>query len=68
MHRYSVYDVFIFAKVLSFINHKKDDGATMNYDTLTDNGSFGMYVYLTAMVTSLFDSKEIYEDLTHYFS
>ena len=40
----------------------------MDYDNSIDNSSFGMYVYLTAMVTSLFDSKEIYEDLTNYYS
>ncbi len=40
----------------------------MDYDNPIDNNSFGIYVYLTAMVTSLFDSKEIYEDLTHYYS
>lgn len=37
-------------------------------DNLGDSSSFGMYVYLTAMVTSLFDSKQIYEDLTSYYS
>ena len=43
----------------------------MDFDNLTGNGdntTFGMYVYLTAMVTSLFDSKQIYEDLAHYYS
>ncbi len=40
----------------------------MDYDNHADNSTFGMYVYLTAMVTSLFDSKEIYEDLTRYYS
>ncbi len=68
---YSVYGVFIFKKVYCFINHKIDDGGAMEYDNLTetpDNSTFGMYVYLTAMVTSLFDSKQIYEDLAHYYS
>ncbi len=68
---YTVYDVFIFKKVYCFINHKINDGMAMEFDNLTespDSSSFGMYVYLTAMVTSLFDSKQIYEDLTHYYS
>ncbi len=30
--------------------------------------SFGIYVYLTAIVTSLFDSKEIYEDTFRYYN
>ncbi len=55
-------------EVYYFISRKKSDGVFMDYDNPIDNNSFGIYVYLTAMVTSLFDSKEIYEDLTHYYS
>ncbi len=58
-------------KHICFINHKIYDGVGMDFDNLNGNGensTFGMYVYLTAMVTSLFDSKQIYEDLAHYYS
>lgn len=58
-------------KHICFINRKIYDGVSMDFDNLngnSDNSTFGMYVYLTAMVTSLFDSKQIYEDLAHYYS
>ena len=58
-------------KHIYFINHKIGDGVSTEFDNLTgssESSTFGIYVYLTAMVTSLFDSKQIYEDLAHYYS
>lgn len=37
-------------------------------DIQREETSFGIYVYLTAAVTSLFDSKQINEDLAYYYN
>ncbi len=43
-------------------------GVAVITDTQRVETSFGVYVYLTAWVTSLFDSREIYEDTFRYYN
>ncbi len=40
----------------------------MSADLQHYESSYGLYVYLMAMVTSLFDSKQIYEDTLYYYN
>ncbi len=43
-------------------------GQVVISEELENGASFGLYVYLMAMVTSLFDSEEVYRDTISYYS